>query len=597
VPDFANYCDHLVEQLTPPSSWGKKFVTQPLATRKNGDVFRVLAGTDATHVTINGSQVATLDRGNVFETTLTAASTITTDQPVLVGQYSQSTAVDGVTSDPFVMLIPPYEQFLSAYTITTPDAQFGFTNYVNVVAPTTDVGLVKADGAVIPAASFQPIPGSTFSGTQLAVSSGSHTYEGPSPFGVYVYGFGMNDSYGYPGGMQLAPLATVSTVTLSPASGSAFLGGEACTTATVLDQFGNPVPNVRVDFVVTGANTTSASIIAGASGTAEFCYDGSAAGSDTVTAAVGTVTGTAALTWVWPDTTPPTLTGTPTTEPNGAGWYSGDVQVHWTATDDAEGSGIDPATVPADSVITGEGEGLTASASASDRAGNTTTATSTAVNIDRTAPSISASVSPVAPSSGWFNGAVTVQFTCTDAGSGVASCPDDVTVTQNGAAQSVTGTVTDNAGHSSSLTVEPINVDTVAPIITFTGNAGEYALDDIVTISCTATDALSGIDTVSCPSVSGPAYDFVGANTLTATATDKAGNSAVATARLSVGAGPANLCALTQRLVTTPNDAKAFCVNLDHGQVRAYQSAMRAASGKSVTPANATLLIELSKHM
>jgi hypothetical protein len=517
VPDFVNYCDHLVEQLTPPSTWGKKFVTQPLATRTQGDVFRVLAGTDATHVTINGSQVATLDRGNVFETTLAAASTITTDQPVLVGQYSQSTEVDGVTSDPFVMLIPPYEQFLSAYTVTTPDEQFGFTNYVNVVAPTTDVGLVKADGAVIPATSFQPIPGSTFSGAQLAVSSGSHTYEGPNPFGVYVYGFGTNDSYGYPGGMQLAPLATVTAVTMSPATGSAFLGDEGCTTATVTDQDGNPVPNVRVDFTVAGANTTSASLTAGANGTAEYCYQGSAAGSDTVTAAVGTVTGTAALEWVSPDTTAPSLTGTPTTEPNAAGWYSGDVLVRWTATDEEGGSGIDPATVPADSSITGEGEGLTASASVSDRAGNTTTASSPAVNIDRTAPTIS-----------------------------------------------------------------------------FAGNAGHYALDQTVVITCTAADALSGIDTATCPSVSGPAYDYLGENTLTATATDHAGNTAVTSTRFTVAVTADSLCDLTRQLVTTPNDAKAFCVKLAHGQVGAYQNAVRAKSGKSVTPENARLLIELS---
>jgi hypothetical protein len=414
------------------------------------------------------------------------------------------------------MLIPPYEQFLSAYTVSTPDAQFGFTNYVNVVAPTADVGLLMADGAVIPAASFQPIPGSTFSGAQLAVSSGSHTFEGPNPFGVYVYGFAQADSYGYPGGMQLAPVATVTTVSLSPATGSFSLGDQGCTTATVTDQHGNPVPNVRVDFTVAGANTTSGSLTAAAEGTAEFCYTGSAAGSDTVTAAVGTVTNTATFTWVSPDTTPPT---------------------------------------------------------------------------------ISASLSPTTPPSGWFNGPVTVHFTCTDAGSGVASCPDDVTVTEDGEGQSVSGTATDHAGNSSSITVEPINVDTTAPTISFTGNAGEYALDDTVTISCTATDTLSGTDTVSCPSVSGPAYDYLGENTLTATATDKAGNTAVATARFSVGVTATSLCALTQQLVTTPNDARAFCVKLEHGQVRAYQNAVRAKSGKSVTPANATLLIELSQSM
>ena len=52
------------------------------------------------------------------------------------------------------------------------------------------------------------------------------------------------------------------------------------------------------------------------------------------------------------DATAPTLTGTATTAPNAAGWYKGDVTVHWTATDATSGV----ASTPADSVIGGEYE-------------------------------------------------------------------------------------------------------------------------------------------------------------------------------------------------------------------------------------------------
>lgn len=87
------------------------------------------------------------------------------------------------------------------------------------------------------------------------------------------------------------------------------------------------------------------------------------------------------------DTTPPTLSGEPTTDPNANGWYAGPVTIAWTAADDD--SGIDPATMPGDSVIAGDGEGLTASASVSDLAGNSTTATSApAVSIDSVAPTV-----------------------------------------------------------------------------------------------------------------------------------------------------------------------------------------------------------------
>ncbi|HZT82877.1 MAG TPA: hypothetical protein VFA26_21780, partial [Gemmataceae bacterium] len=58
------------------------------------------------------------------------------------------------------------------------------------------------------------------------------------------------------------------------------------------------------------------------------------------------------------DTVAPTISGAATTSPNGAGWYTGDVTVHWTVSDAL--SGI--AAPPADSTITGEGSNLSASA-------------------------------------------------------------------------------------------------------------------------------------------------------------------------------------------------------------------------------------------
>src|SRR5207244_8200444 len=78
------------------------------------------------------------------------------------------------------------------------------------------------------------------------------------------------------------------------------------------------------------------------------------------------------------DKTAPSLTGTPTTAANGNGWYNGNVTIGWTASDALSGLA---SAVPPNSTITGEGSGLKASASISDKAGNTTTADSAPVNI------------------------------------------------------------------------------------------------------------------------------------------------------------------------------------------------------------------------
>src|SRR4030095_16707221 len=107
---------------------------------------------------------------------------------------------------------------------------------------------------------------------QVAVALGSHTLSASLPFGAFMYGFAFFDSYGYPGGMSLAPIAKVTTVTLAPKTATNLVGTQHCVTATVLDQNGNPLEGIRVDFAVTGANSTSGFANTDSSGHATFCY-------------------------------------------------------------------------------------------------------------------------------------------------------------------------------------------------------------------------------------------------------------------------------------------------------------------------------------
>ena len=113
------------------------------------------------------------------------------------------------------------------------------------------------------------------------------------------------------------------------------------------------------------------------------------------------------------DKTAPTVTGAPTTAPNGAGWYQGNVAVALDVHRCALGT---RRRVPGNTTISGEGTARTSSVSVTDRAGNTTNATSSpAVKIDGTAPVTSASAVPV-----WNNTDVTVTLTASDALSGVS---------------------------------------------------------------------------------------------------------------------------------------------------------------------------------
>ena len=307
------------------------------------------------------------------------------------------------------------------------------------------------------------------------------------------------------------------------------------------------------------------------------------------------------------DKTAPTLSGAPTSSPNSAGWYNGNVVIHWTASDAL--SGLD-GSAPADSTVSSEGTGLTATASVSDRAGNSTTATSSpALKIDKTAPSTNANATatwtntgqtvtltpndalsgvktthysvdggatqtgtsisittegdhtlafwsednagnvestktvhvkvdqtpptinhtqtPDANANGWNRTNVTVQFVCDDTLSGIASCTADQIVSSEGAGQAVTGTATDNAGNTATDPAT-VSIDKTGPAISVAPDRapnGNGWYDGNVTVSFTCGDALSGVDTCSAPQVLGE-----GANQgATGTAVDAAGNSKSAT--------------------------------------------------------------------
>jgi hypothetical protein len=296
IPPGAAFCDHICEMLSPITTWGKKFVTVPLKSRINGDTWRFLASEDNTVITINSVAQPPINKGNFIEQIIAAQSIIESDKPILVAQYSNGSSFSGNPGDPFMMLIPPYEQFLGDYTLTS---VAGFiAHYINIVAPNAIVGTLTLDGVVVPASSFTPISSSGFSGAQLSVTEGSHTLAATLPFGAFQYGFNNDDSYGYPGGQSFSPIAIVSSLVLTPESGTAKINTEQCFDAVVKDQNDLPLEGIRVDFSITGVNAVSSGFtFTNANGIAHFCYTGTAEGSDNITASVGTISDASTFNW------------------------------------------------------------------------------------------------------------------------------------------------------------------------------------------------------------------------------------------------------------------------------------------------------------
>ncbi|MES2790039.1 MAG: putative Ig domain-containing protein [Planctomycetota bacterium] len=297
VPNDTPSANTLLEQLPSVETWGRRFMTVPFATRLAGDVFRIMAGHDDTEVSIDGVVVATLNRGQIFDTVLTAASEITATNGVLVAQISKSTTADFVfNADPFYTLVPAVDQFHTQHVFTTPAIGY-LDHYMNLVVPAAAVGQVLLDGLPIASGSFTAIGVTGFSQAQLLLSPGQHEVTSTYGTGVTAYGYGVQDGYGYIAGASMAPLSEVTTLELTPGTSTVAFGSPHSVTATVLDNLGNPIAGVLVNFTVTGGTPAGGSAITNALGQAVFTFTGTALGTSNITATVSDISDNASVTW------------------------------------------------------------------------------------------------------------------------------------------------------------------------------------------------------------------------------------------------------------------------------------------------------------
>ena len=229
---------------------------------------------------------------------------------------------------------------------------------------------------------------------------------------------------------------------------------------------------------------------------------------------------------------------------------------------------------------------------------------------DPTGPVVNASLNPPANANGWNSTNVQVSWLVSDAESGIASTSGCGTSTLSAetAGTTVTCSATNTGGQTTTKSVT-VKIDKTAPTVAYSGNLGSYAVDQMINITCAATDALSGIDTTTCLNVAGPAYSFaVGDNTVSATATDRAGNTGAGSTTFTVVVNAASLGTLTEQFVSQAGVVNSLRVKLDAagaaalagnllakaGAVTAYQNQVSAQVGKTLTASQGAILIQLA---
>ena len=230
------------------------------------------------------------------------------------------------------------DRFLNAH-VTGSTSSTNFPTSPDAVQPSPgglgDVFVTRLDAAGATLVHSTYLGGSLAdSGKGIAVDSRDHAYvTGVTQSGNFPTTASAFDADGSTIGAAEAFVAKIgggvpASLTLDPPSDTNIVGTTHCVTATVADEWGNPVPDTLVRFVVMGAVHTSGSGTTDAGGQTEFCYDGpTVTGLDAISAFADTDTdgtqdvdepgGQAAKTWV--AGSPATLTVTPPAATNPVG--------------------------------------------------------------------------------------------------------------------------------------------------------------------------------------------------------------------------------------------------------------------------------------
>ncbi|HEX6159429.1 MAG TPA: S8 family serine peptidase [Thermoanaerobaculia bacterium] len=262
---------------------------------------------------------------------------------------------------------------------------------------------------------------------------------------------------------------------------------------------------------------------------------------------------------------------------------------------------------------------------AEDAAGNRSSQTFTlSTSLDSIAPVTSATHTPAPNAAGWNNTAASLQLASIDGGSGVLdvrySIDGGAAVITPGAAAtatfandgqySVSYFATDKAGNAETARTASVWVDTTAPVLAFSGNV-EYALDELVTLRCTATDNLSGVVGTPCADalLAKMAWELpLGTTTVPVTIADAAGNGTSATATVRVVSTFDSLSRLTASFTSVGNSMLAQLATAKdaaargntaaaNGALRAYQNEVAAQTGKALTAAQAAVLQRASQAL
>lgn len=235
IPSDKGYCDFITEMEIPTNTWGKEYHVSAIKTRLKNSIIKIFAKEPNTTIYRNGINITTLAATNGVEgngyieigadTASPNNVVISGNKPISVTQYNTGQDDDGVSSDPFQMVLTPIEQYQKEVIFNTPGKNGnGFTsNYVNLIyQPDINNNLPDdIEFATVQNGEYSwqklnqidSIPGKPFKfdvlqgkyrcKTITLPGDGVYKIRANKPFAAYSYGFSDYESYGFPVGVSL----------------------------------------------------------------------------------------------------------------------------------------------------------------------------------------------------------------------------------------------------------------------------------------------------------------------------------------------------------------------------------------------------------
>ena len=209
--DFA-YCDHVEDMMPPIRTWAETYYAtnyeQPPG-QPGKDFARYLIISSQPGQTIYRHDCATGDHTEcqipnqygIYWDELELGQKFWSDAPFLLVSYLNSaTYPDGVNGngDPAETIINPREQFTKEVVFETPSGT-EFTNYANIIYNIADAKNTLFDGKGILGLPSTCVD-DTFAIVNIEkISPGVHRMTSDSGAGVYIYGYGFDESYAWAG--------------------------------------------------------------------------------------------------------------------------------------------------------------------------------------------------------------------------------------------------------------------------------------------------------------------------------------------------------------------------------------------------------------